>query len=144
MIRAGRQCFVLLFVAVLAQCTTSRRPPADPFAGGGGASGGGVSSYEVVLEVACERCRVSYQVGPRGEQDVATGSWRQRMRLRPLQRTAIRLTATGHENGGSVRGVRIVVNDETVAEAGCGACDATATHLGNPQQSFTVETVVPR
>lgn len=143
MIRVGRHCLIILLVSALAQCTTPRRPGDDPFAGGGG-SDRGVSSYDVLLEVSCERCRVSYQVGPRGEQDVATGSWRQRMRLRPLQRMAIRLTATGHENGGSVRGVRIVVNDETVAEAGCGSCDATATHLGNAQQAFTVETVIPR
>ncbi len=143
MTRAGRIFLTLLFIGLFSQCTTPGRPGADPFAGGGGSSGG-VSSYDVVLEVACERCRVSYQVGPRGGQDVATGSWRERMRLRPLQRTAIRLTATGHEGGGSVRGVRIMVNEETVAEAGCGACDATATQLGNPQQSFTVEAVIPR
>ncbi len=141
--RVANPLITLFFVAGLAQCTTPRRPPADPFVSGGSSSGG-VSSYDIVLEVSCERCRVSYQVGPRGEQDVATGSWRQRMRLRPLQRMAIRLTATAHEGGGSVRGIRIVIDDETVAEAGCGACDATATHLGGAQQAFTVETVIPR
>lgn len=140
----ARLVFAFLATPFLTQCTTPARPPADPFSGGGGTPGGRVQSYEIVLEVACERCRVSYQVGPRGEQDVATGSWRQRMSLRPLQRTAIRLTATGHEGGGSVLGARIVVNDETVAEAGCGACDPTATRLGNPQQTYTIETVVPR
>lgn len=144
MTRVGRLFLPLISAILLTQCTTPGRAPADPFGGGGGSSSGGVSSYDVVLDVTCERCRVNYQVGPRGEQDVATGSWRQRMRLRPLQRTAIRLTATGHEGGGAVLGVRITVNGEIAAEAGCGACDPTATHLGNPQQTFTVEAVIPR
>lgn len=51
---------------------------------------------------------------------------------------------SSRENGGSVRGVRILVDGETAAEAGCGGCDPTATQLGNPRQAFTVETVVPR
>ena len=140
-----RLAIAFLLLGALVGCTTSGRAAgSDPFAGGGGSSGGGTRSFDVLLEVACDRCMVNYQVGARGDQASASGSWRQRMRLRPLQRVAIRLTATASQGSSGVRGVRIRVNDETAAEAGCASCDPTALATGSTGRSFTVETVIPR
>lgn len=133
----------LALACLLATCTTAgRAPSSDPFAGEGSTTQRG-RTYRVTLEVACESCRVNYQVGPRGQQASARGMWRENLRLGSLQRTAIRLTATAHEGGTSVRGVRILVDGESVAEAGCAACDPTSERLGSAGRSFTVETVIP-
>lgn len=55
---------------------------------------------------------------------------------------AVRLSARADE-GGVVKGVRILVDGETVAEAGCAGCHPTAERLADAARSFTVETVVP-
>ena len=141
---ASRPAIAFLLSALVGCTTSGRTVGSDPFAGGGGSSGRGARTFDVLLEVACDQCMVSYQVGIRGEQESVSGSWTQRLRLRPLLRTAIRLSATASQGSSGVRGVRIRVDDETVAEAGCAPCDPTALATGSTGRSLTVETVIPR
>lgn len=137
---------LLVALTALTQCTTSamrgRGTGTDPFAGGGSGSGRVARTYEVELEVSCDRCRVTYNLGADQGQADPSRSWREQFFITPLVDVAVRLSARADE-GGVVKGVRLLVDDETVAEAGCAGCDPTAERLGDAARSFTVETVVP-
>lgn len=144
--RTTARILLVLSLTAWTQCTTSgirgRSTGTDPFTGGGSGSGGVARTYEVELEVVCDRCRVTYHVGADQKQASASESWKEQLFITPLVDVAVRLSATADE-GGFVRGVRILVDEETVAEAGCAGCDPTGARLGDRARSFTVEAVVP-
>lgn len=144
--RTTARIALLVGLTALTQCTTSgmrgRDVGADPFGGGGSSSGRVARTFEVGLQVVCDRCRITYNVGADQEHTTASGSWSEKLFLTPLVDVAVRLSARADE-GGVVKGVRIQVDGETVAEAGCAGCDPMAERLGDAAGSFTVETVVP-
>lgn len=142
--RWTRATFVLVAAALTAACSSTRPPPADPFAGGRSPARDGVRRHTVSLEVGCEGCDIQYWVGPERSNAGASSTWRRRLDLTPLQPTAIRLSATPRRAGAPVRWVRIVVDGEVVAESTCSACgDRTAAMLGDSRTTVSVETEIP-
>lgn len=136
----------IVFSCVFAVVSCTPRPgPADPFAGGVSSSRQGVRQYRVRFEVACDDCSITYMVGPNATHAKGDQVWSRNVTLTPLQRTALRLTASPEEDGRSIRYLRIIVDGEVVAAQGCGNCrDGTVEALEQTYQSMSVEAVIPR
>jgi len=132
--------------ATIVLCVACTPPPgpADPFSGGVSPARDGVRQYTVRLEVGCDYCVITLNVGPDRETRSEQQVWSRRLSVTPLQPTAIRLSATPVEDGRSVRWVRIWVDGELVAEDGCRDCDATAEVLSRDRNTRSAETVIPR
>ena len=127
----------------LAMCAcASRSGPRDPFAGRGSPARQGVHNYRVRLDVACDRCLISYSIGPENERlQASRAGWRRSFRRRPLIPEAIRLTASPSPGGLAARFVRILVDGEVVAVADC-ECDPAAQASAGFQRTLSVETVI--
>ena len=77
----------------VAGCTPRPGPP-DPFAGVVSSSREGVRQYRIRFEVACDYCSITYMVGPTAKSAKGRQVWRQNFTMTPIQRTALRLSAT--------------------------------------------------
>ena len=136
---------VLIAGSLAATACTSAPRPSDPFASGGASSRQGPREFRVRLEVGCDKCAINYTVGPRTERlQVGAGEvWSRTFRRFPLMPEAIRLTAAVTADGGPVSSVRIYVDGDLVAEAGCGGCVGVGGLLEDDRRTHTVETVIP-
>lgn len=130
----------LVFATALAQCA-SAGTSSDPFRGGGSTGGEGMRTYNVYLEVVCTECLVTYSAGSIDGTEAVYRRWTERVRVTPRAPTVVRLTASPVE--GAVGRLRIEVDGEIVAEAGCRVCDP---EIGTPGRggTMTIETTLPR
>ena len=122
-------------LALAASSCTPRRTSRDPFAGAEGTRREGVRSFQVRLEVGCDRCLIRYDLGPSQASDVAGRGdivWSRRFERYPLQPEAIRLTATTGREGGPLSFVRIYVDGEVVARETADTVDPHARGGGVP------------
>ncbi len=124
----------------LTTCTPNRGP-SDPFGEGTPAAREGQRTYRVRLEVACDRCLITYMIGT--SSDAARSGqngWNRSFTLSPLMRETIRLTASTSPTGGDLRAIRISVDGEVVARDDCGGNLAGITGISC---TLTAETVIP-
>jgi len=145
-VRNVRWCTALGLGLVIGVAACTPRPgPPDPFAGVASSKREGVRQYRVRFEVACDHCSISYMVGPSATSAKGRQVWSRNVTMTPLQRTALRLTATPEEDGRPIRYLRISVDGDVVAEQGCGNCrDGTVEVLDRSYTTMSVEAIIPR
>lgn len=145
--RASRSVTLSLFgwLCLGASACTPPAGPPDPFSGGLSPAREGVRTYRVRFEVACDHCQITYMIGPQATHARGEQVWSENLRLTPLQRTALRVTAAPEEDGRPIRYMRIIVDGDVVAEQSCGTCrDRTSELIEADRTPMSVETVIPR